>query len=158
MRPRVRAVPSPNVVTVIAGVPSGREWDWSELAERRQRRTLPVGGEDRGRGQGPDSTAAHRGGRQNRRSLESEPVMPQLNLFVGGMSSRRCVRDVTARLRDVAGVETVTADLGDGVVRLTGSMQLADVLAAFTGTTYRPQLDGTSSGDSGQTAVGKSAP
>ena len=84
--------------------------------------------------------------------------MPQLNLFVGGMSCRHCVREVTARLRDVAGVETVTADLGDGVVRLTGSMQLADVLAAFTGTTYRPQLDGTSSGDSGQTAVGKSAP
>ena len=69
--------------------------------------------------------------------------MRQLNLFVGGMSSRRCVREVTARLRDVAGVETVTADPGDGVVRLSGSMQLADVLAAFTGTTYRPQLDGT---------------
>ena len=84
--------------------------------------------------------------------------MPQLNLFVGGMSSRRCVRDVTARLRDVAGVETVTADPGDGVVRLSGSMQFADVLAAFTGTTYRLQLDGTKSGDSGETAVGKSAP
>jgi len=84
--------------------------------------------------------------------------MRQLNLFVGGMSCRRCVRDVTARLRDVPGVETISANPGDCLVRLSGSMQLADVLAAFTGTTYRPQLDGTSSGDSGQTAVGKSAP
>ena len=90
--------------------------------------------------------------------------MRQLNLFVGGMSCRRCVREVTARLRDVPGVETVSADPGDCVVRLSGSMQLADVLAAFTGTTYRPRLDGTratrgaGSGDSGGTAVGKPAP
>jgi copper chaperone CopZ len=84
--------------------------------------------------------------------------MRQLNLFVGGMSCRRCVREVTARLRDVPGVETVSANPGDCVVRLSGSMKLADVLAAFTGTTYRPQLDGTRSGDSGETAVGKSAP
>ena len=84
--------------------------------------------------------------------------MRQLSLFVGGMSCRRCVREVTARLRDVPGVETISADPVDCMVRLSGSMQLADVLAAFTGTTYRPQLDGTSSGDSGQTAVGKSAP
>ena len=84
--------------------------------------------------------------------------MPQLNLFVGGMSCRRCVREVTARLRNVPGVETVRANPGDCVVRLSGSMRLADVLAAFTGTTYRPQLDGTRSGDSGETAVGKSAP
>ena len=84
--------------------------------------------------------------------------MPQLSLFVGGMSCRRCVREVTARLRDVPGVETVSANPVDCMVRLSGSMELADVLAAFTGTTYRPQLDGTSSGDSGQTAVGKSAP
>jgi copper chaperone CopZ len=84
--------------------------------------------------------------------------MRQLNLFVGGMSCRRCVREVTARLRDVPGVETVSANSDDCVVRLSGSMKLADVLAAFTGTTYRPQLDGTRSGDSGETAVGKSAP
>ena len=85
--------------------------------------------------------------------------MPQLNLFVGGMSCRRCVREVTARLRDVAGVETVTADPGDGVVHMSGSMQLADVLAAFTGTTYLPRLEGgTDSGDSRGTGVGKSAP
>jgi copper chaperone CopZ len=84
--------------------------------------------------------------------------MRQLNLFVGGMSCRRCVREVTARLRDVPGVETVSANPGDCVVRLSGSMKLEDVLAAFTGTTYRPQPDGTRSGDRGETAVGKSAP
>ena len=84
--------------------------------------------------------------------------MRQLNLFVGGMSCRRCVREVTARLRDVPGVETVSADPGNCMVRLSGSMQLEDVLAAFTGTTYRPQLDGSANGDSGETAVGKSAP
>ena len=93
-----------------------------------------------------------------RRNLESEPVMRQLNLVVGGMGCRRCVREVTARLRDVPGVETVSANPSDRVVRLSGSMQLEDVLAAFTGTTYRPRIDGTTSGDSGETAVGKSAP
>jgi copper chaperone CopZ len=84
--------------------------------------------------------------------------MRQLNLFVGGMSCRRCVREVTARLRDVPGVETVSADPSDCMVQLSGSMQVADVLAAFTGTTYRPQLEGTTSGDSGETEVGKSVP
>lgn len=80
--------------------------------------------------------------------------MRQLNLFVGGMRCRRCVREVTARLRDVAGVETVSANPSDSVVRLSGSMQLADVLAAFTGTSYQPQL----SGPRGETAAGKSTP
>jgi copper chaperone CopZ len=84
--------------------------------------------------------------------------MPQLNLFVGGMSCRRCVREVTARLRDVPGVETIKANPGDCVVRLSGSMELVEVLAAFAGTTYRPQLDGSRSGDSRGTVAGKSAP
>ena len=79
--------------------------------------------------------------------------MRQLNLFVGGMSCRRCVREVTARLRDVPGVETVSANPGDCMVRLSGSMQLEDVLAAFTGTTYRPQVES----DRGETASGQSA-
>src|SRR3954454_7676075 len=98
-------------------------------------------------GQRVDSRAAHSEGRQSRGILESEPVMRQLNLFVGGMSCRRCVREVTARLRDVPGVETVSANPGDCVVRLSGSMQLPDVLAAFDGTRCRPQLDGPRSGD-----------
>ena len=78
--------------------------------------------------------------------------MRQLNLFVGGMSCRRCIREVTARLRDVPGVETVSANPGDCVVRLSGSMELADVFAAFTGTSYRPQLRGNRD----ETAAGQS--
>ena len=92
--------------------------------------------------------------------------MGQLNLFVGGMRCRRCVRRVTALLRDVPGVETVSANAGDGTVRLSGSMQLVDVLAAFAGTTYRPRQNGAQTdvtggaieGDSGETAIGKPAP
>jgi copper chaperone CopZ len=109
------------------------------------------------RGQPTDSPAAQSESRQSRRNLESEPVMPQLNVFVGGMSCRRCVREVTARLRDVPGVETISADPRDRLVRLSGSMELAHVLAAFTGTTYRPRLDAIRSSDSGGTAPGKSA-
>jgi copper chaperone CopZ len=84
--------------------------------------------------------------------------MRELSLFVGGMSCRRCVREVTARLRDVLGVETVSADPGDSMVRLSGSMQLPDVLAAFTGTSYRPQLLGARGDDSDETGPGKSVP
>ena len=92
--------------------------------------------------------------------------MGQLNLFVGGMSCRRCVRRVTALVRDVPGVETVSAIADDSTVRLSGSMTTEDVLAAFAGTTYRPRLDGTRTdvmggvmgGDSDETATGKRAP
>jgi copper chaperone CopZ len=84
--------------------------------------------------------------------------MRQLTLHVGGMNCRRCVREVTARLRDVAGVEMVSADPVDCLVRLSGSMQLADVLGAFSGTGYRPRLVDAGGDDSGGTAVGKSAP
>jgi copper chaperone CopZ len=93
--------------------------------------------------------------------------MYQLNVYVGGMSCRRCVREVTARLRDVPGVETVSANPGDCIVRLSGAMQLEDVLTVFAGTTYRPELidrSGDSGSDdsagrdddSGGTAAGKS--
>jgi copper chaperone CopZ len=66
--------------------------------------------------------------------------MIEIELTVSGMACRRCVREVTARLRDVTGVETVTADPGRSVVHLTGSMTHADVIAAFEGTNYRPVL------------------
>jgi copper chaperone CopZ len=82
--------------------------------------------------------------------------MRHITLFVAGMSCRRCVREVTARLRDVSGVETVTANSGDSLVRLSGRMELADVLAAFTGTTYRPDVLPDLGADSGGTAVGQS--
>lgn len=62
--------------------------------------------------------------------------MSSLDLIVTGMSCRHCVRDVTARLRDVPGVRTVTADARTSRVRLTGSMSLDQVAAALAGTTY----------------------
>jgi copper chaperone CopZ len=84
--------------------------------------------------------------------------MRQLTLFVGGMSCRRSVREVTARLRDVPGVETVSADADDSVVRLSGCMQVGDVLAAFAGTTYRPELQWHRGGSGGGTAAGPPYP
>ncbi len=76
--------------------------------------------------------------------------MSQMTLHVGGMRCRRCIREVTARLRDVSGVETVAADYGTSIVRLSGAMTVQDVVRAFIGTTYRPEVvvnsDGTESG------------
>lgn len=66
--------------------------------------------------------------------------MDELELTVSGMACRSCVREVTARLRDVAGVERVVADPLRSTIHLVGSMTRADVLAAFEGTTYRPVL------------------
>jgi len=66
--------------------------------------------------------------------------MSEMTLYVGGMGCRRCVREVTARLRDVTGVQTVVADSATSTVRLGGSMTVEDVLDAFTGTAYRPDF------------------
>ena len=62
--------------------------------------------------------------------------MRHLQLTVTGMGCRRCVRDVTARLRDVPGVQTLTADAATSLVRLSGAMTREDVLDALRGTTY----------------------
>jgi copper chaperone CopZ len=66
--------------------------------------------------------------------------MSQMTLYVGGMGCRRCVREVTARLRDVSGVQTVVADSATSTIRLSGSMTVEDVLDAFVATTYRPRF------------------
>ncbi len=66
--------------------------------------------------------------------------MREMTLYVGGMGCRRCVREVTGRLRDVPGVQTVVADSASSTVRLSGSMTVEDVLGAFDGTTFRPDL------------------
>ena len=66
--------------------------------------------------------------------------MSEMTVYVGGMGCRRCVREVTARLRDVSGVQTVVADSATSTVRLGGSMTVEDVLDAFTGTAYRPDF------------------
>ncbi|WP_162529897.1 heavy-metal-associated domain-containing protein [Nocardioides caldifontis] len=59
--------------------------------------------------------------------------MTVLELFVPDMGCRRCVREVTARLRDVPGVQTVTVDAARSHVTLTGTMTAADALAALPG-------------------------
>ena len=66
--------------------------------------------------------------------------MGTMSLFVDGMGCRRCVREVTRRLRDVSGVQTVAVDTCRSVVSLTGTMTADDVLGAFAGLTYRPRL------------------
>ena len=63
--------------------------------------------------------------------------MTELTLYVDGMGCRDCVREVTARLRDVAGVETVAADHRRSVVLLGGSMTRGGVLAALEGTRFQ---------------------
>ena len=66
--------------------------------------------------------------------------MRHLSLFVDGMGCRRCVREVTALLRDVPGVATVVADMSRSQVRLSGTMAVTDVLDALAGSTYAARL------------------
>jgi len=66
--------------------------------------------------------------------------MSQMTLYVGGMGCRRCVREVTAKLRDVPGVQAVVADSATSTVHLAGSMAGQDVLDVFAGTIYRPEF------------------
>ena len=77
--------------------------------------------------------------------------MTELTLYVDGMGCRGCVRELTARIRDIPGVETVTADHRQSVVVLVGSMTRGDVLAGLQGTRFHidrigPDSDETGSG------------
>ena len=76
--------------------------------------------------------------------------MRTIGLMIGGMCCRHCVREVTARLRDVPGVETVMADTGSSVVRLAGTITVNDVLGALHGLSYPVELLGES-GDAADT-------
>lgn len=67
-------------------------------------------------------------------------AMPEIRLSVGSMSCRHCVRQVTGWLRDVPGVETITADAKTGTVVVGGTMTAADVLAVFRGSDYAPRV------------------
>lgn len=62
--------------------------------------------------------------------------MPELTLLVDDMGCRRCVREVTARLRDVPGVDRVVADASTRRVHLDGTMTEADVMDAMASTAF----------------------
>lgn len=64
-------------------------------------------------------------------------TVPHIRLSVSRMNCRACVRDVTARLRDVPGVNTVHADRTTGVIVLNGLMTEAEVLAVFEGSSHQ---------------------
>ena len=64
--------------------------------------------------------------------------MGTIGLFVDGMGCRR-VREVTRRLRDVSGVQTVAVDTARSVAP-PGAMAADDILEAFASLTYRPRL------------------
>ncbi len=66
--------------------------------------------------------------------------MSDLELIIRGMSCRHCVRDITARLRDVPGVRIVAANARTSRVSLHGSMSTADVKNALAGTTFRVEV------------------
>jgi copper chaperone CopZ len=66
--------------------------------------------------------------------------MPDVRLSVGSMNCRHCVREVTAWLRDVPGVGTITADAKAGTVVVSGTMTVRDILAVFVGSKYTPKV------------------
>lgn len=57
--------------------------------------------------------------------------MHTLAFHISGMGCRRCIREVTGRLRDIPGVVTVTADASRCRVVVRGTMTARDVLATF---------------------------
>jgi copper chaperone CopZ len=55
---------------------------------------------------------------------------------VSGMRSRRCVRVISARVSDVAGVSTVAVDLAAGTVQVTGTAEPSAVRQAISRAGY----------------------
>lgn len=59
---------------------------------------------------------------------------------VSGMSSRGCVRAISARVSDVPGVRTVEARLDTGTVRVTGTADPTAVAIAIRNAGYDATL------------------
>ena len=66
--------------------------------------------------------------------------MDELQIRLSRMGCRRCVRKVSGSLRDVPGVELITAHLDDGLVVIAGTMTREDVLAALAGSKYEAEI------------------
>ena len=67
--------------------------------------------------------------------------MNNIGLVVGGITCADVSAETASRLHDVCGVEHMTADPARSLVHLSGSINLADVLARRSeGTTYRPAV------------------
>ena len=66
--------------------------------------------------------------------------MRTLTLFVEGMRCRRCVRKATALVRDVEGVQAVTADAKSGLLTVRGTMTSNDIMASLRSTTFTARL------------------
>jgi copper chaperone CopZ len=58
-------------------------------------------------------------------------MLIEIRVRIRSMGCRRCVREVTAHLRDIPGVQLVTAVVSEGLVVLSGSMSREDVLRAL---------------------------
>lgn len=63
-----------------------------------------------------------------------------LRLRVPAMTCRRCVRTVTARLRDVPGVATIEASASERTVAVAGTMSAREVLSALDECGYPGRL------------------
>ena len=66
--------------------------------------------------------------------------MRTLTLIVNGMRCRRCVRRATALVRDVEGVQAVTADAKSGLLTVRGTMTSTAIVASLRNTTFTARL------------------
>ena len=66
--------------------------------------------------------------------------MRTLTFAVDGMRCRRCVRRATALVRDVEGVQAVTADAKSGLLMVRGTMTGLDIVRALRNSTFTARL------------------
>lgn len=66
--------------------------------------------------------------------------MRTLTFSVDGMRCRRCVRRATALVRDVDGVQAVTADAKSGLLTVRGTMSDIDIVRSLRNTTFTARL------------------
>ena len=90
-------------------------------------------------GQRPESSGSH--AEDMRRNLiQRRGHRAHHDLLVGRMACRGSVREVTAQLRDGAGIETVLADTRWSMVWLSGTTTAPDVLEPLSRLRYDPEV------------------